>query len=702
MPNKSGVSMLSLVIIVVVTILLAMIATTAGFRYIEEANKVRAASLKAIVGSAAYQRQNDLSAGVANRYYDGYSFNIELLKDINTYKDVKGLPSLNFDSFSGDFANLFNKENSNWYVIDAEAATDLGAKEAETFLTRNISSISSGGADEIKVILVDYTYGDSYYVTFPKNIAGNLIKKNADGTTGCNYSPNGQHKYTIVTCTDPAKCIYCNQEALDGAALGHSFIPATCTTAEYCERCGVTKGQPQGHQYITNLEISEYREKMKSKDLILFDSSLYNDESGYAWVTDATKHWHECKVCGNKIDETAHQKITIPNSQNNVVTPQYDTTTYHYETCIYCGWYSAAIKHTLTIDTVQNPLGESSSNIGKANAYDNQHRVHCTLCSYESIHNDTGWLVGNEMYHYRKCTDASSQACNTHKITLHNGRKEDSTNLISDEEVEAIFIEEHYDNNHDFICDVENCKRYIDKNPPLDFGVGVQTYARVKSVTTHSINLEAYTIDNESGIDYYIFGMFDVSSNSIKWQEENKITPATRLDVANFTFDGLKPISNYTLYVKAYDKNGNVNNAYQINATTADFPTFTNINNVPNGVVKGPALIGIDEITTDLPKDDIMLQYSTDNRNTWEFINLNNIKDARINIEESNVTLLFRFVDYGAVSDAQASNRNYSKEYSYYINVVDNIPLNVSISGKSDSGVLKSIHYATVILLQMK
>ena len=79
MMNKRGISMISLIIIIIVTIILIGVATTAGYRYLEEANQLKAKSLGSLVGMSAGRRQNDLSSGIANNYYEGYYVDINSL-----------------------------------------------------------------------------------------------------------------------------------------------------------------------------------------------------------------------------------------------------------------------------------------------------------------------------------------------------------------------------------------------------------------------------------------------------------------------------------------------------------------------------------------------------------------------------------------------------------------------------------------------
>ena len=88
--RNKGISMISLVIIIVVTVILIGIATTAGYKYIVEGNKIKAEAVVSMVAEAAYRRQNDLTAGVAVAYYEGYNFDVYNNKE--KYALITGLP----------------------------------------------------------------------------------------------------------------------------------------------------------------------------------------------------------------------------------------------------------------------------------------------------------------------------------------------------------------------------------------------------------------------------------------------------------------------------------------------------------------------------------------------------------------------------------------------------------------------------------
>lgn len=90
MKRNKGISMISLVIIIIVTVILVGIAATAGYRYLTESNKVKAEAVVSLISEAAYRRQNDLTTGTAVAYYEGYSFDVYSNK--SKYTQITGLP----------------------------------------------------------------------------------------------------------------------------------------------------------------------------------------------------------------------------------------------------------------------------------------------------------------------------------------------------------------------------------------------------------------------------------------------------------------------------------------------------------------------------------------------------------------------------------------------------------------------------------
>ena len=55
------------------------------------------------------------------------------------------------------------------------------------------------------------------------------------------------HSWVDATCTAPKTCSVCSMT--DGAAAGHSWVDATCTAPKTCSKCSATEGEALGHAW---------------------------------------------------------------------------------------------------------------------------------------------------------------------------------------------------------------------------------------------------------------------------------------------------------------------------------------------------------------------------------------------------------------------------------------------------------------------
>ena len=72
--------------------------------------------------------------------------------------------------------------------------------------------------------------------------------KPTSSTTPSNTESH-KHSYSKATCTEAAKC---SCGATQGAALGHKWTAATCTTKKTCSVCKATEGDVAGHKYVNH------------------------------------------------------------------------------------------------------------------------------------------------------------------------------------------------------------------------------------------------------------------------------------------------------------------------------------------------------------------------------------------------------------------------------------------------------------------
>ena len=68
--NNKGISMISLVVVIISIIILSALAIGAGYRYMQESERAEKATLTSIISEAAYKRQNDYNVD-AKSYYEG-------------------------------------------------------------------------------------------------------------------------------------------------------------------------------------------------------------------------------------------------------------------------------------------------------------------------------------------------------------------------------------------------------------------------------------------------------------------------------------------------------------------------------------------------------------------------------------------------------------------------------------------------------
>lgn len=630
MRDKKGVSMISLVIAIVVTVILIGIVTTAGYKYIIEGNKTKEEAVVSVISEAAYRRQNDLSSGITEAYYEGYKFDVYDNK--SKYGKIVGLPE-EYASGDSQVPDCLEEPGANWYLFDADSASALGVQEAERFITQNISYPAGLKEDEVKLVLADYASGKGYFVKFSKNIIKDSVKQD----TGCLNSPTGNHNYKIIaTCTKPAICIYCGEADPNNLALGHDFAPPTCTASGVCRRCGTVDPDngPLGHLMIANADMSNTE---LVKEISARDCKIYVNKTGGAssdssvtpaWITDALKHWHECIRCGERMEEQEHRKGNRPvNSE------------YHYMLCSECGWESIKSKHECTYESLT----------------DNTHLRECKVCLYEEIHNDTGWRAGHSEYHYRVCNEVSK--CYNETLTV-NGTS-----------VQILFKEAHYDLNRDLYCDV--CGHCLDKEEPKPFEPSSEHYAKTVGATTNTITVEAFTVDNGVGVDYYQFGILNTITGQIDWGE--KVYPSDVNHPVQKKFENLKSNTEYVIYVKAVDKAGNFTTPYIIPDTrTTGFPEFKGLTNIPNQYVQGPIYAGIAPIDTELT--DLIIKYSLDEGRTWSNISIADINTATIKLTKEIEKVQIKLAD---------STGNEARLWEYVIEKIDSTPPTITLEAKS-------------------
>lgn len=149
--------------------------------------------------------------------------------------------------------------------------------------------------------------------------------------------PSHAHSFAAATCTVPKTCT-CG--ATEGAANGHNWKAATCTSAKKCSTCGVTEGEKADHSWkaatcttaktCTVCKITE------------------GDKSEHSWKDATYSAPKTCSVCGT----TTGSALEVPGKENyhgHVYTGGSSSKKYHYEAN--CAGKNS---HEITWDEVQN------------------------------------------------------------------------------------------------------------------------------------------------------------------------------------------------------------------------------------------------------------------------------------------------------------------------------------------------------------
>ena len=201
------------------------------------------------------------------------------------------------------------------HTFDKEVANESTLKSAATCTAKAVyyKTCACGAKSETET----FEYGEPLAHTFDQEVANEKTLKSAGS---CDTKPvyyrsckcgavdtnadntfegvaNG-HEFekkseTQATCTEPGKAVYrcksCGTEEtrVSGSALGHKWVAATCTTAEYCSVCKKEGVPALGHTWEYNA-----------------DESI--EATCYAEGKDVTK----CSVCGEThtdvVSKTAH------------------------------------------------------------------------------------------------------------------------------------------------------------------------------------------------------------------------------------------------------------------------------------------------------------------------------------------------------------------------------------------------------------
>ena len=159
--NNTGISMISLIVIIVSVIILSAVAITAGYHYIEESQRSERTVLTTIIAEAAYRRQNDYNLDFRN-YYEGYIVPDE--EQINT-DNFRNLPE-NFEEEKSKIDEELNGVAPVWFILDGESALSLGVQETskyQKYITEKVLDVEEEEGKYVPVALVEYVTGRNEY-----------------------------------------------------------------------------------------------------------------------------------------------------------------------------------------------------------------------------------------------------------------------------------------------------------------------------------------------------------------------------------------------------------------------------------------------------------------------------------------------------------------------------------------------------------
>ncbi len=304
MQESKGISMISLIVTIIVTVLLASMAIGTGTRYLKESKKRDRETFISVLSNAVSQRREDSNVSSLAYPYLGYYINDEAI----------------FNGFASRVQTPIEFENGIWYIVDTTTASGLGVKQSENY----INTINKGSVENVTVALVNYVTGDVYLLDADASqiAALDFTKENITGVH--------EHRYlSEATCTEPKKCEDCG--FILEEPLGHSYDPLSGATEndEYshyykeCTRCGMSGGyEPHNFEYIAYTEAG-------------------------VWM-----HKEQCSVCGYaKTPEECTLYYSLPDSEA-------DKATKHVVTCNKCNRPSEMRNHIMRVRELSELMHE--------------------------------------------------------------------------------------------------------------------------------------------------------------------------------------------------------------------------------------------------------------------------------------------------------------------------------------------------------
>lgn len=252
----------------------------------------------------------------------------------------------NYDENNHRAADTWMQENGKHYHI-CEYGCDTHLDEADC----------SGGTATCIGLAICETCRQTYGVVNPDNHTGKAVWTKTETIHSSAYDCCGavviaeevhewedgvcsecgyecQHSGGKATCTEQAVCEICNEKYGDMGTHKLSLtkkVEATCTTdgreAYYtCEACGKYFEDEAGNTEIANLD-----------EWGIIPAS--NHKAGAEWKSDENNHWKECELCGEKMNEAAHDFEWVTDKKATATEAGL-----RHEKCTVCGYTKAAVE----------------------------------------------------------------------------------------------------------------------------------------------------------------------------------------------------------------------------------------------------------------------------------------------------------------------------------------------------------------------
>lgn len=376
MRDSKGISMISLIVTIICTILLASLAIGTGSRYIMESRSRDRAAFVSVMSNAVARRHADTVLNSIAYPYLGYYVNDSVI-----FEKI----------FVPKVSEPIKYENGIWYVLDTATARELGVKEPEKY----IETIDISYPETVKVALVNYATGKVYLIDAYASEMSGLDSVISGPVVGHHHRYVDEINYP--NCTEPLKCADCG--FISKEALGHKYdadrLPEPASgdeeNAHYNRQCIVCDMQggyePHDFEY-------EHLEKNgnwyhKSYCVICGYSKKYGIETEER-CTEVIKlsesesertnnHIRSCRVCGHtiseahdvgyrRISESMHEKYCLNILCGHTITREYHVDDNSDSKCDLCNSdiLSYSYPQLGIVEMVNvNPISESQKYIAK-------------------------------------------------------------------------------------------------------------------------------------------------------------------------------------------------------------------------------------------------------------------------------------------------------------------------------------------------